>query len=344
MSEFAFDCPITMLGARGVGKTSMIAAMVNEFDSLFDGSVQLHIPDEQTNLNLEKLLKELKRVAAGKPGFVDTGAIGVKPNDDYEKHGLELVHVLSGGKMTVTFHDYPGNWLHERQGVVVDALARASIILVAVDTPALMELGDDDHEEVNRPFLINRILGPTLLRERERKRLVVFVPVRCERWVQEDRHGELWGKFSERYGKVLKTLSPYKAVAAAVCPIQTLGSVHFAYYEGLKPWFTRVADHYSPRDCDQPLRYCLAFMLNQMYGEAGLRKAEAEIRHRERSRLRKTLTGFMNLFGVESSEQEALRVWAENADGLLGTLAAYAEGCETNPPFGFIQNQELIGV
>ena len=58
------DFPIAMLGPRGVGKTSMIAAFVNEFDNVFsNGPLTLSYPTGQTRVEMADLLLKLKKVA-----------------------------------------------------------------------------------------------------------------------------------------------------------------------------------------------------------------------------------------------------------------------------------------
>lgn len=342
------DFPIAMLGPRGVGKTSMIAAFVNEFDKVFEGPLEILYPEEQTRVNMAGLLLDLKKVAEGKPAGVDTGSVGIGVTSDIQSHRLEIRHVTSGTGMFLNFTDYPGNWLQERNAEVSGLVGHAAVILIAVDTPALMELDETDHEEVNMPNLLTSTLKSVLAGAPGRERLVVFVPMKCERWVQAGGHAAVWARLSGRYASLLKALRKYPEVAVAAHPVQTLGAVRFSHYElqkgRRKALFTRSADGYSPKDCEKPLLYCLAFVLKQLHERFKAHAASVEKIIKERHWLDVAWDGFQSSIGFPTQLQKALSKWQNHEASVFSTLEHYVKTPPDTPPFGVVQGRHLLGL
>jgi hypothetical protein len=343
--DFALDVTISMLGARGVGKTSMIAAMSDQFARVFpDPDLQL-IPSEQTGVDLQQLLIELKRVASGKPGYVDTGRVGLQRTLDREEHRLDLVHTPTQSRVRLLWVDYPGGWLEEKPGEVGKMLEDSAIVLVAIDAPALMEHGDAEHEEINRPASIAHALQRALDRQPKNPRLILFVPVRCEHWLAGQCGTSLYDRFRDRYEPALRAARGCRrSVAAVYCPIQTLGSLRFSYYAGTTPMFERVGDRYAPVDCDQPLRYSLAFVLHLLNQQAERRRDHARKKVNERGTVEQVWDWVCEWFGYPSEKVEALRRWEGHAAQMLNLLREYAAGCKKETPFEILQNRQLMGL
>jgi hypothetical protein len=346
-NEFVFDFPITMLGARGVGKTSLIAAMSSEFDRVFpDPTLQL-IPDEQTGVVLERLLIDLKRVADGVNGYVDPGAMGIQGTMEVEEHRLKMFHTTSSGKLDITFYDYPGGWLMEKPAEVYGMLSGASIILVTLDSPALMKLNDTEHDNFNHPRLVAQALARSLMQARDKERLILFVAMRSEKWLQEGESLDLYRRFEERFADALRTLKGFESdgkVAVAFCPVQTIGSVRFAYYQGEKPIFKQFSGGYRPIDCDQPLRYCMAFMSHQM-SQFAREQQDNKMKGLEgRSRVRKAWDWFSGLFGAKSELQQQFEEWQARSKALLQLVQQYGAGCKQQMPFVIQQNRKQLGL
>jgi hypothetical protein len=343
--EFSLSVTISMLGARGVGKTSMIAAMRDQFERVFDDPNLQLIPGEQTGVDLQKLLIELKRAATGRPGYVDTSRYGIKRTTDREEHVLALVHMPTRAEVSLCWVDYPGNWLEERPADVTQMLEDAAIILVAIDTPALMEHNDAEHEEINRPDSISSALQRALTRQPDRPRLVLFVPVRSERWLTNHTWSQMRDRFQERYYKILRALKGAQTqVAAVFCPIQTLGSVQFSHYAGERPMFERVGTSYAPMDCDQPLRYSLAFVLHLLTNRAIELTDQAEQDVNNRGMMETVWDWVCEKFGFPIEEVERRKRWEERTGALRQLVQRYTAGCKREAPFEILQARNLLGI
>jgi hypothetical protein len=345
MSEFNFSFPITMLGPRSVGKTSMIASMRNEFDRVCNNVALQLVPDPTTGTELNRAMEELKRMCACRVGEYPRPTI--KQTVKHSEYTLELYHVSSEAAMRVVFHDYPGEWLRNSTGRVHELLSQAAIILVALDVPALMDLDDDQHEELNQPADISDALARAFKDDNAdvRERIVLFVPMRGEKWLQNGEPEAIWQKFRKRFASAERTLKAHqKRVSVAFLPIQTLGAVHYAGYNWRKreSRFQKVHAEYCPAGCDQPLRYSLSYMLRMM-----ARMAESQGRDiveviAKRGLAERLYMWAKCLLGGRDVESGEMARWFERSKELLEAISDFATGCRQDPPFLIIQDSARL--
>lgn len=124
----------------------------------------------------------------------------------------------------------------------------------------------------------------------EEEKLILFVPLKCEKYFQENRIDEVTRCVQKNYAELLDFLRDKenihgfkKKVCCAITPIQTLGGIAFDSFEknpdGTAAEFTtkdgkvlpaRVHYHYisvdagyKPKYCVQPLYYLLSFVSKQ---------------------------------------------------------------------------------
>lgn len=268
MNELNF----TVLGRRGVGKTTLITSMyVQTVNCLSGTGMSLHA-DLATSTQLTQKLKQLERIADETKAIVNTGGIaGTSDQRDY------LFHLGPNGgrrELAIRFTDYPGGWLEniEKQNQVVQIAAKADVILVPIDTPPLMEKSGRYHVAVNVPTLIRDFLQEIQnVSDPDRPRLVIFAPIRCEKQVNcEEEANCLLEKVRDEYSTTYQGLNANTAVV--ITPIQTVGCLHFSFFR------KQVGDDdnpimvfkkqptngkYAPVNCDQPMRYLLRFLLKQ---------------------------------------------------------------------------------
>ena len=116
--------PISMLGPRGVGKTTMIVPCETNLSGLPMFRFWQLTPDPQTRVVLDAILMELKAVAALGPGqYVSPGSSGIAATNEKNEYSLTLHHVTSRTGVKIVFHDYPGGWLIHNPQAVHDYLA-----------------------------------------------------------------------------------------------------------------------------------------------------------------------------------------------------------------------------
>lgn len=352
--DFKIDFRIAMLGASGVGKTSMLAAMWEQFDRVFPDPTLQFIPrDNATRQQLTARLAELKRLAAGEPGEVDVTK-GIRGDTDRQDYGFEFLHTESGAGFDVTFTDYPGGWLDD-SAAGAEQLERivqdARLTIVCIDAPALMELPDHKHEAWNRPRDVAAVLAQALKKRAMPDRLVLFAIMRGEKWLRQGQAVQLFRAFERRFGSTVQTIYGFhKTTAAAFCPIQTLGAVEHARYADPdaprpQPVFVKVKDQdYAPVDCDQPLRYAMAYMLEVMHRYAEAERELAADALAQRRFYQRWWEEIGGLFGYRSVRQERFEAWRGRAQSLLTSLGQFAAGCKRTDGFRVLQNRQLLGL
>jgi hypothetical protein len=338
MSQSGFS--IAMLGGRGVGKTSMLTAMCHDFDrSTDDASLQL-IAEPQTQMMLDQRICQLMRVAESNDTLIDPGKFdgGTSSPNEYR---FELIHLSSDTQFDITFHDYPGGYLTElpHQEYLRSVLSPASVILVAIDTPALMQLNSGDHEAINMPSNLKNLLATVLAKAALLRRLVMFVPMRGEKWLLANQDGLLLEAFRMRFEAALRVLSYYSdSVDVLFCPVQTLGSVQFHSYHEKRALFEKVLQQtYRPLDCEQILRHSIRHLLLRC--ELLIRKSadQAQEKINGMAWWKRFALEAANLIGVQSKDFRERNAARSTSIEMLQTLFSYSHLCKVDRPFHWIQ-------
>lgn len=262
---------VTMLGARGVGKTSILASMYDQFEkSIKDFDLQLTPTNPASSARLSRKLGELK-AQAGNAELISGLAGTAERQTMVFNVGLQF----QDPEARISFHDFPGGWFsgenEEKVQVVERAAQKSQMIVVVIDTPALMEEEGRYNELINIPRQTSDFFKRTLRRTQENT-LVLFVPVKCESYIQTPAEAiNVSLAIQASYEDLLYGLSGLSnKLAIAIAPIQTLGNVAFSHYDKTQDssnplaCFQSVAgSQYSPKDVEQLFYYMLAFLLNQ---------------------------------------------------------------------------------
>ena len=266
---------ITMLGARGVGKTSLLSGMYDQFDSaLLQGTNLCLTPDSESQIRLGRKLAELKR-----QGDDFDASPTVTGTADSQQFSFGLGRIAEPPRFQLVFRDYPGGWLHDakRHPDIHKFIRESQVILLAVDAPSLMELNGKWNEEINAVSQIRDCLKEALQEVPSdlQQKLVMVCPIKCERYVQNlSTRDDLLKKIDKNYEGIFDLLrnEPLEGkTAVAVVPVQTLGNVWFSRFsehgEGLPNYhFRRIKSDepgYAPRHVEQPLCYTVSFALKQ---------------------------------------------------------------------------------
>lgn len=150
-----------------------------------------------------------------------------------------------------------------------------------------MESDGRYNEGKNKPELVMNFLKKHLPDGAEK--LVLFVPLKCEKYVQEQRLGEVTERVREVYKDLILFLKDKdnqhglkNKICCAIAPIQTLGGVTFDSFA--KDLDGSIAENtledgsvipnmihyryvgdvgYAPQNCAQPLLYLLGFFAKQ---------------------------------------------------------------------------------
>ena len=327
------ELQITMLGPRGVGKTTLLTAMYEQFESNI-GSTNLQLtPDDESSAILQDNLVDLKSLldvfeARGRMGIQGTEAIAGP--DSLRSFVFGLGKKGKQPSLELCFRDYPGGY-HEAKASAeekkfVKELLRDSVaVLIAIDAPALMEDKKGIlHEKINRPQQIKALFNAAY-QDLEAPRLVIFAPIKCEKYLQDEKSAkELGERVREGYENLLnhfdsENLRPW--IVNVITPVQTVGSVVFSRLE-LDPhnqphfYFRKVSNdaQYSPQDSEQPLRYLLRFILK------------------------------LHLEGRSWGDLNFIRDWFGLDDHLKKAVDEFARGCKNNGTFVVLKGEKWLNI
>ena len=259
---------ICMMGPRSVGKTTVLTSIFHESQSqICEGSsIYLKALDENTSMlnNYHTMLVDAvaKKNASNLPASNTISEF---------LFGLGLVGRSESVKLEI--RDFPGEYLTSTiksdREEIYNFMANATVILVAVDTPYLMEEGGKYNEEKNKVSLVTHYLKDNV--DVIKDKLVLFVPLKCERYM----HDNQLSLVSEATKKAYSDLTEFfgqNNIASFVTPIITLGGIEFDYMRTntipgeieklpvYRPWEKKP--EYKPLFCPQPLYYLLTYVAN----------------------------------------------------------------------------------
>lgn len=260
---------IAMVGARGVGKTSLLAAMYNELrEELRDLGCTFTVALGPTQRAINKRLTELKKVASGSGVVVQTGE-GISGTSQEERYRFDL-DVGDGGdpEVIIEFVDMPGGW-YEGTGDYQRAneiLKNSAISFVAVDATALMEpmsrwhptREGEYHDEINAPLAITQAYENAQIGA---DHCVILTLIRAETYVNRGKIEELIEMAKSAYKHLAKTLAT-RAIPVIGCYVETVGSLYFVSFEKdgdiISSSFRRdPRKGYAPSRCAIPLRIAM---------------------------------------------------------------------------------------
>jgi hypothetical protein len=313
---------VTMIGSTGTGKTTLLASMYERFGHVAGGaSLDVHTLKHGDAARLNGYVENLHRlpasirVSGGIPGtgilYEYTFGVGVKGRRP---------------AFNLRFTDYPGKYVLDPSvpGAerVSEILRRSQVILVAIDTPALVELNGRYHEAINRTMtVLEEVKG--LLRDNTVPRLVILTLLKSEKYLKSrEDAAALTRRAIEGYRPLLEYIKGGELAERTACvlaPVQTVGSVvlsRAAEDESGGPVFyfrsTSINAVYAPEDTDQPLRYTLRFVINSYrLGERPWLKSMWE-----------------QVIGVDKQ--------------LVAAVEEFASGCKADNGFAILQDHEYL--
>lgn len=278
MSETTNIINCTMLGARGVGKTSLLASMYKELKQILLNFDKLAIAsDSKTAAQLQDRISELENLA--NETICSVSGDKIEGTTEERWFGFEMARPGSAPHTRINFCDFPGGWLNSDSPNLsrVEQLCKQShAIMLAIDTPPMFEKEGKFHEYVNRKTQIIEILKKTV--NAKEPRLIVLAPVRCERYIKDrSEKKSILETVKKEYSELISHFRTMDNVSLGIIPVQTVGCLHFHSMEFENEKLARIRFRksrpdakYSPVNCEQPLVFLLGFCLHQMLYGGGI--------------------------------------------------------------------------
>lgn len=270
---------VCMMGPKAVGKTTVLTAIFNDtkesiaktnliLKSIGDTSAQLTDKRRLLEATFKKRQALREEPVSYMPGSHEISNF----HFDFGLKGRE-------SKIEIEIKDFPGEYVVDNPDQVMSFIENSDTIMIAIDTPHLMEMGGKFNEAKNKISVITRFFKEKLSDLKEEK-LVLLLPLKCEKYFYESRMDEVKERVFDSYKELIQFFKENTNgnIACAITPILTLGGVVYDAFDTangqvildsknpLLPAHTsyRFKDEhatYSPAFCVQPLYYLVSFVV-----------------------------------------------------------------------------------
>lgn len=241
---------IGLLGPARVGKTSIVATMLDAGQQLLVGTpVTMRPGDDETEQRIREVKLALLSSIRAEEFIVDS----LRQTEDLHEYRLRVDPGVPGAGVRFDMLDFPGEWLNPARRLKLHRedwetcrrfITQSTALIIPVDASVLMEaylkkyqgawpyiLTIDKIEEVAGDWASERHRKP------DEPGLLLFCPVKCESYFADnggwkDSSQELFNRFTDVYGDVLRRVrAEAPKVRALYCPIDTLGCVELTRAE-----------------------------------------------------------------------------------------------------------------
>lgn len=283
---------VLMMGGKRCGKTTVLSSMFAEINKALAGTSLTLEVDEQTRpslnqakLSIEKKMEEFKQPLT---------RVMVDDNASNAMKTFKFKLTVDKNRIPFQIHDIPGEWLtDDHQNQVQQLVKDCQVILIAIDTPYLFAKMTEKgygiyHEEYNKSQEITNFFKNCLSVENLKDRMILFVPIKCERYYhltnthqlnvsKRNYMQELVDAVSNGYRDLLMYLRSTPALVnnctLAITPILSAGGIDFVKFQPdaetgkmvslyQKPEFLPDQEQgYHPKFCEQPMIYTLIYIL-----------------------------------------------------------------------------------
>ena len=240
------------MGGRRAGKTSVLAGLVNTMvngdikNLLAINDVTVLMPDQESLANKIERLKESVKSLSGKTFLVDDSK-----TSSFTTHSLQFEIPGTSNNMTIEFKDANGEFYESRASYdthggapiskeqIIDAVKEADVYVIAIDTPYLMEAVNPGNElcdeSINMAYNhvddIHSYLTYIDDKDGADAKLVLFVPIKCEKWVHRGEADKVTQRIKDVYKTVFKALDNYKNLQVDIIPVETVGAIEFKEHQ-----------------------------------------------------------------------------------------------------------------
>lgn len=296
------DIQVMMLGARRVGKTSVLASMTNQFKEVTKGT-NLILTRENNAKAVDDALNSMQALFNDGVSYYDDVKMDTFPTAGFEYFDLNLSIAGAVSKSTedkkkgrsrkIRFKDCAGEWIsnYTNKEEISMEVERSDVIIIAIDSVLLMEeKGKYNHQNAigNVTDFIMGNLNPE--RGVNNQKMVLFVPLKCEKYYWQDKNEksiycgkrmkELNQTIKEKYSQLFDFFQKpncRNCFDVVILPILTIGGIEFYEFDvdkdAKKVQSENIVYHYcqkpkfKPKYCEQPLIYTLLFEYNKIKNE-----------------------------------------------------------------------------
>ena len=264
----------TMLGPSGSGKTSMLACMYRTLENMMPGAFS---PERNTFGILDDTYEQLEREANSPKRQFNVRVL----EGTQEIRSFDFSIAGKKNIIPIRFYDFPGGYIERSANNkdyddVVNIVRNSSAIIVAVDTPYIMEPEEERGKYIKQACTrdIEQVIKVALSKNTKQDRLILFVPIKCEKYVETwDGRQVLKSCVKSAFKDTIRMGEDgiYKGkLAIAIVPISTIGNVKFSSFNKKdgrvteKVFMKPANKRFKPEYTDQPLRFVLSLLFEQV--------------------------------------------------------------------------------
>lgn len=241
---------VIMMGGRRCGKTSALASL---FEEMKNGPVKDYFTvsdrtvletkgfEVQDSLNDKTL--ELQNMLETNKNNSNIFLVDKNPTSNFWLYKLHLQIPGTHREMDIEFRDSAGEFfeasgMHARE--TEEYIKGSDVFVIVVDTPYLMGSADESTKDLcpdsinlgtNRVQDIQNFLTHIDDKDGQDAKMVVFVPLKCEKWAKEPNGlNKVTARIKEVYGTHIKNLSAYEKMNICVIPMLTSGNILFSEF------------------------------------------------------------------------------------------------------------------
>ncbi len=277
---------ICMLGGKGTGKSSVLTALYKNMDESLHGTNLYIVPEEATISLLNNKYEELLHMFdyADIDGSIPPA--GIAGDSDVSLYKFKFGMRGTEISMNLEIKDFPGEKVEYAPEMVQGFIEESNAILIAIDTPHLMEEEGAFNDAKNCCKTITTFIKSYLEQHPDEHKLLIFVPLKCEKYYWNKEMDKVTNKVLLCYKELLDYIKENHklSVCTTITPILTVGDVVFDRFnrnpdtsicvvkkgdtdkllpaEVLYKYRNSIAK-YSPKYCEQPLFYLLTYIAKE---------------------------------------------------------------------------------
>lgn len=226
---------VLILGGRQCGKTSLLASI---FDSMMRGKTnEFLIACDKTSIEDQDI--ERQHSLSGKrlsleyfinKGNNSTFCVKYAPDNCYWNYILELRIPGTSKRMDVEFLDLPGSFLEGGSyhlPYIASLVNKFDVFVVVVDTPYLMG-NKAVAEAANAIDAIHALLMQIDSQDTRTAKQILFVPVKCEKWIKDGIIDDVTQKTEEIYSATISYFRVSSNNEVSIIPAETAGDIIFS--------------------------------------------------------------------------------------------------------------------
>lgn len=234
------EVDVVMLGGKRVGKSTILAAIIDAFNNSAKLSSYLvckdttpyekysgHTIDEKRDS-----LKQLVKQRSDNSLFMTQTMADSK----IQKYSISVRLPERPGQLTIDFYDVPGEFANPKKlefsKEMTPLIAQCDVFVIAIDTPYLMEAPQSVNHAYNRIGDLEVALQNIICKDDNDIKQILLVPVKCEKWASEGKLSDVVNKIKSEYKVLIETMSAYPGMNVSILPIETVGGIHFhSFYD-----------------------------------------------------------------------------------------------------------------